>query len=54
MAALTCASLILLVAGTFTSDKAVLWCLVALWPVTVLLAFRMLRRPTGVEGRTRS
>ncbi|MET7850377.1 DUF3040 domain-containing protein [Streptomyces avermitilis] len=54
VAALTCASLILLVAGILTSDKAVLWCLVALWPVTVLLAFRMLRRPTGVEGRTRS
>lgn len=53
VAALTCGSLIFLVTGILTSDKTVLWCLVALWPVTVLLAFRMLRRQTGAEGSTR-
>jgi hypothetical protein len=53
VAALTFASLILLVAGILTSDTAMLWCVVALWPLTMLLAFRMLRRQTGVEGRTR-
>ncbi|MFE5111422.1 DUF3040 domain-containing protein [Streptomyces sp. NPDC056663] len=51
---LTCASLILLAIGILTPNAAVLWCLLVLWPVTVLLAFRMLRRPTGVEDRTRS
>ncbi|UXX96741.1 DUF3040 domain-containing protein [Streptomyces sp. AD2-2] len=54
VAALTCASLVLLVTGILTDDTAVLWSLVALWPVTVLLAFRMPRRPAGVEGRTAS
>ncbi|MFG3296653.1 DUF3040 domain-containing protein [Streptomyces sp. NPDC048179] len=41
VAALTCASLLLLVIGILTSDMAALWCLAGLWPVTVLLAFRM-------------
>jgi hypothetical protein len=53
VAALTCASLLLLVMGILTSNSAVLWCLVALWPITLLLTFRMLRRPTGAEDRTR-
>ncbi|MBW8792369.1 MAG: DUF3040 domain-containing protein [Streptomyces sp.] len=54
VAALTCVSLLLLVTGILTSDLAVLWCLVALWPVTVLLAFRMLRRAAVAEERTRT
>lgn len=54
VAALTCASLLLLVVGILTSDSAVLWCLAALWPITILLAFRMLRRPAGAGNRTRS
>jgi hypothetical protein len=54
VAALTCASLLLLVAGILTSNSAVLWCLAALWPITLLLTFRMLRRPDGAEDRTGS
>jgi hypothetical protein len=54
VAALTCASLLLLVVGILTSDSAVLWCLAALWPITLLLASRMLRRPAGAEDHTRS
>ncbi|MEU9154634.1 DUF3040 domain-containing protein [Streptomyces sp. NPDC048417] len=53
VAALTCTSLLLLVMGILTSDLAVLWCFAALWPVTLLLAFRLLRRPTGTEDRGR-
>ncbi|MFJ6087807.1 DUF3040 domain-containing protein [Streptomyces sp. NPDC092369] len=53
VAALTCASLLLLVMGILTSNSAVLWCLVALWPLTLLLTFRMLRRPAGAEDRIR-
>jgi hypothetical protein len=54
VAALTCASLLLLVVGILSSDSAVLWCLAALWPTTLLLAFRMLRRPAGAEYGIRS
>ncbi|MFE2515719.1 DUF3040 domain-containing protein [Streptomyces mirabilis] len=54
VAALTCASLLLLVMGILTSDLAVLWCFAALWPVTLLLAFRLLRHPSGAEDRSRS
>ncbi|MFJ8143116.1 DUF3040 domain-containing protein [Streptomyces sp. NPDC096013] len=54
VAALTCASLLLLVVGILTSDSAALWCLAALWPTTILLAFRMLRRPAGTGDRIRS
>ncbi|MEV0470998.1 DUF3040 domain-containing protein [Streptomyces prunicolor] len=54
VAALTCASLLLLVVGILSSDSAVLWCLAAMWPTTLLLAFRMLRRPAGAEDRIRS
>jgi hypothetical protein len=54
VAASTCASLLLLVMGILTSDPAVLWCFAALWPVTLLLAFRLPRRPNGAGGRTRS
>ena len=54
VAALTCASLLLLVVGILSSSSAVLWCLAALWPITLLLAFRMLRRPAGAEGRISS
>ncbi|MEV6500832.1 DUF3040 domain-containing protein [Streptomyces prunicolor] len=54
VAALTCASLLLLVVGILSSDSVVLWCLAALWPTTILLAFRMLRRPGGAEDRIRS
>ncbi|MGW3291402.1 DUF3040 domain-containing protein [Streptomyces sp. NPDC001002] len=46
VAALTWASLLLLVAGILTSAPAALWCFAALWPVTLLLAFRLPRRPT--------
>ncbi|MFJ2828455.1 DUF3040 domain-containing protein [Streptomyces sp. NPDC087263] len=53
VAALTCASLLLLVVGVLTSDSAVLWCLAALWPITLLLTFRMLHRPAGAADRTR-
>ncbi|MER7927456.1 DUF3040 domain-containing protein [Streptomyces sp. NPDC096057] len=51
VATLTCASLILLVIGILTPNAAVLWCLLVLWPVTVVLAFGMLRRPIGAGGR---
>ncbi|WP_307529639.1 DUF3040 domain-containing protein [Streptomyces umbrinus] len=54
VAALTWTSLLLLVMGILTSNAAALWCLIALWPITLLLAFRMLRRPAGAEDRTRS
>lgn len=54
VAALTCASLFLLSMGIITSNMAVLCCFAALWPVTLLLAFRMLRRPAGAEERTRT
>jgi hypothetical protein len=54
VAALTWASLLLLVMGILTSDPAVLWCFAALWPVTLLLAFRLPRRPADTEARTRS
>lgn len=54
VATLTCVSLVLLVIGILTLDAAVLWCLLVLWPVTVLLALRLLRRPPGDQARTRS
>ncbi|MFJ9634827.1 DUF3040 domain-containing protein [Streptomyces sp. NPDC101175] len=54
VAALTCASLLLLVVGVFSPYAAVLWCLLVLWPFAVMLAFRMLRRPVDGTGRTRS
>ncbi|MFJ1604526.1 hypothetical protein ACIOHS_14325 [Streptomyces sp. NPDC088253] len=54
VASLTCASLLLLVMGILTSNPAVLCCFAALWPVTLLLAFRLPRRPNGAEGRTSS
>ncbi|MFG2373083.1 DUF3040 domain-containing protein [Streptomyces sp. NPDC048504] len=54
VAALTCASLLLLVVGILSSNSVVLWCLTALWPATILLAFRMLRRPADAEDRIRS
>ncbi|MER6532295.1 DUF3040 domain-containing protein [Streptomyces sp. 900105755] len=50
VAALTCASLLLLVTGILTSAPAALWSFAALWPVTVLLAFRMLRRSADDAG----
>lgn len=53
VAALTCASLLLLVTGILTTNLAVLWCFTALWPVTLLLAFRLLRHPADAEARTR-
>ncbi|MEV0738546.1 DUF3040 domain-containing protein [Streptomyces sp. NPDC050549] len=53
VAALTCASLLLLVTGILTADLAVLCCFAALWPVTLLLAFRLLRRPANTEDRAR-
>ncbi|MER6221604.1 DUF3040 domain-containing protein [Streptomyces sp. 900105755] len=54
VAVLTCVSLLLLVTGILTSDLAALWCLAVLWPVTVLLAFWMLRRAAGAGGRSRT
>ncbi|MER5525771.1 DUF3040 domain-containing protein [Streptomyces sp. NPDC002677] len=53
VAALTCASLLLLVMGILTAELAVLWCFTAVWPVTLLLAFRLLRHPTNIGDRTR-
>ncbi|MFC9635723.1 DUF3040 domain-containing protein [Streptomyces mirabilis] len=54
VAALTYASLLLLVMGILTSSAAALWCFAALWPVTLLLAFRLLRHPSRAEDRSRS
>ncbi|MGW3134233.1 DUF3040 domain-containing protein [Streptomyces sp. NPDC001123] len=51
---LTCASLLLLVIAILTSDVAALWCLAALWPVTVLLAFRMLRCAADSDDHSRT
>ncbi|MFF4898063.1 DUF3040 domain-containing protein [Streptomyces sp. NPDC001068] len=53
VAALTCASLLLLVLGILTSSLAVLGGFAALWPVTLLLALRLARRTPGGEGRGR-
>jgi hypothetical protein len=44
VAALACASLVLIVLGIRTSDPAVIWCFAALWPLTLLQAFRLLCR----------
>ncbi|MFE3164919.1 DUF3040 domain-containing protein [Streptomyces sp. NPDC059224] len=52
VAALVCASLLLLVAGILTLNPAALWCFAALWPVTLLLAYRLPRRPARAEGPT--
>ncbi|MFK0160551.1 DUF3040 domain-containing protein [Streptomyces sp. NPDC090493] len=54
VAALTCTSLILLVIGILTSDLAVLGCFATLWPLALLLAFRLPRRPADTESRIRS
>ena len=53
VAALTCASLLLLVTGILTANLTVLWCFAALWPVALLLAFRLPRRPAGAANRSR-
>ncbi|MBK3564838.1 MULTISPECIES: DUF3040 domain-containing protein [unclassified Streptomyces] len=52
VAALTCASQVLLVIGILSPNATVLWCLLVLWPLAVLLAFHMLRGPTGGADRT--
>ncbi|KPI06104.1 DUF3040 domain-containing protein [Streptomyces mirabilis] len=54
VAALTCASLLLLVTGILATNLVALWCFAALWPVTLLLAFRLLRHPSRAEDRSRS
>ncbi|MFI9827076.1 DUF3040 domain-containing protein [Streptomyces sp. NPDC051913] len=55
-AALLSASVFLVVMGVRTSDPVLLWCFAALWPLTLLQAFRLLCRVTeaGPEARTRS
>ncbi|MFQ3560677.1 DUF3040 domain-containing protein [Streptomyces gramineus] len=53
VAVLTCASLILLVLGILTSSLAVLAAFATLWPLTLLLAFRLPRRPTDAQGHVR-
>ncbi|NUO42281.1 MAG: DUF3040 domain-containing protein [Streptomyces sp.] len=55
-AALLSASMFLVVMGVRTSDPVLLWCFAALWPLTLLQAFRLLCRVTeaGPEARTRS
>ncbi|MFE2416382.1 DUF3040 domain-containing protein [Streptomyces hokutonensis] len=49
VAALTCTSLLLLVTGILTTNLAVLCCFAALWPVALLLAFRLPRRPANAD-----
>lgn len=44
VAMLTCTSLFLAVLGIRTSDPAVIWTFAALWPLTLLQAFRLLCR----------
>ena len=41
---LAAASVFVAVAGVRTSDAALLWCFVLLWPLTLLQAFRLLCR----------
>jgi len=38
------ASVVLMVAGIRTSDPAVIWAFAGVWPLTLLLAFRLLCR----------
>lgn len=54
VALLACASLFLVVMGIRTADPAVICCFAALWPFTVLQAFRLLRRATRGGGRITS
>ncbi|MFE7174140.1 DUF3040 domain-containing protein [Streptomyces sp. NPDC057616] len=51
VAMLTCASLFLAVLGIRTSDPAVIWSFAALWPFTVLQAFRLLCRMSSTRDR---
>jgi hypothetical protein len=50
----TCASLLLLVTGILATNLVAPWCFAALWPVTLLLALRLLRHPSRAEDRSRS
>ncbi|MFF3333877.1 DUF3040 domain-containing protein [Streptomyces sp. NPDC002888] len=49
--ALACASVLLAVLGIRTADPAVVWCFAALWPLTLLQTFRLLRRLTHRDDR---
>ncbi|MFG2794103.1 DUF3040 domain-containing protein [Streptomyces sp. NPDC048419] len=51
---LTCASLLLAVMGIRTSDPAVIWGFAALWPFTLLQAFRLLCRLSSSGDRVTS
>ena len=44
MTLLAPASVVLMVAGIRTSDPAVIWAFAGVWPLTLLLAFRLLCR----------
>ena len=54
VAILTCASLFLAVMGIRTSDPVFLWSFAALWPFTVLQAFRLLCRMSSTGARITS
>ncbi|MFI6567484.1 DUF3040 domain-containing protein [Streptomyces sp. NPDC050534] len=54
VAILTCASLFLAVMGIRTSDPVFIWSFAALWPFTVLQAFRLLCRMSSTGARITS
>ena len=54
VALLACASLFLVVMGIRTADPALICGFAGLWPFTVLLAFRLLRRASRGGGRITS
>ncbi|MGY6026779.1 DUF3040 domain-containing protein [Streptomyces spinosirectus] len=54
VAVLTCASLFFAVMGIRTSDPQFIWSFAALWPFTVLQAFRLLCRMSSTGGRITS
>ncbi|WP_329336215.1 DUF3040 domain-containing protein [Streptomyces sp. NBC_00663] len=53
-AALLSASVFLVVMGVRTSDPVLLWCFAALWPLTLLQAFRLLCRVTEAGPETKT
>ncbi|WP_046731010.1 DUF3040 domain-containing protein [Streptomyces humi] len=53
VALLGVASVFLMVVGIRTSDPVVLWCLAAVWPLTLVQGIRLLCHP-GRDGRPRN